>query len=226
MNSLSKFSIYSIALVSSMSLLMVVGCTGNDNVKHNIDAPISNVMPGDDKQITVIEGEGETSKEIQNSGIESEDNMTVLMAELMPDAEQKVEDVKAGVDEDSNQVVSADESGVQPGKKIISFAFDQSTVMSDYGDMLWEHAQYLRQNNSMVLHVSGHTDASGARLYNEMLSKKRAEEVAQVLIDFGAPKEQIKIVGYASDQPLLGAKTHREHRRVELDYQQQQIVSN
>ncbi len=217
MNSLSKFSVYSVALISSMSLLMVVGCSGNENVKHSLDAGITDVVPEENK----------TSAHADEISVESKDtpDLEILMADVMPDVKQPKE-INAGNEEQMSEQVVVDESNIEPEKKIVSFAFDQSAVISDYGDMLWQHAQYLRQNSDLVLHVSGHTDESGARLYNESLSKKRAEEVAQVLIDFGAPKEQIKIIGLASDQPLVGAKTHREHRRVELDYQQQQIVSN
>lgn len=114
----------------------------------------------------------------------------------------------------------------KPGSGLISFAFDQSIIDAQYGEMLWQHAQYLKENKNLVLMVSGHTDSTGAKKYNDILSEKRAKQVASILIEFGVSAERIKVSGNGSDQPLLGAITHRDHRRVELDFQDQQIVSN
>ncbi len=114
----------------------------------------------------------------------------------------------------------------KPDSGLISFAFDQSIIDAQYGELLWQHAQYLKENKNLVLLVSGHTDSSGAKKYNDMLSKKRAKQVASILIEFGVPAERIKVSGNGSDQPLAGALTHRDNRRVELEFQDQQIVSN
>ena len=54
----------------------------------------------------------------------------------------------------------------------------------------------------------------------------RTDSVAGVLLGLGVSEEQINVIGNASDEPLMGAISHREHRRVELNYQDQNIVSN
>jgi len=204
MYKISKPSLYSIALLSSMSLLMVVGCAGNESVKITTDVAQS------ENQESV---ESLPDNSMQEAMITQEiEPASVINSEL------------AG--NEPAQQVEEDKVADRPEEAIISFAFDQSVVMAEYGDLLWKHAEYLRADANRVIYISGHTDSSGARLYNEALSKKRSEEVAQILVDFGVSKDQIKTSGFASDQPLANAKSHREHRRVELSYQDQQLVSN
>ena len=77
----------------------------------------------------------------------------------------------------------------------------------------------------MTLKVSGHTDSFGPKEYNQYLSKKRAEEVAKLLVEYGAPDERVTVKGNADDDPLISATSQRELRRVELDYQDQRLVS-
>ena len=106
----------------------------------------------------------------------------------------------------------------EPQQKIISFAFNKSDVNAEYGELLWQYAQYLKENEGVILEVSGHTDNSGARVYNESLSKKRADQVANILFEFGAPVDRVVVIGKGSESPLANAVLNREHRRVELNY--------
>ena len=112
-----------------------------------------------------------------------------------------------------------------PQEQLIGFAFDQAEVDEQYQELLKQHAQYLSENKDMQLKIDGHTDSFGPKEYNQYLSKKRAEEVAKLLVEYGAPEDRIMIEGNADDEPLINATRQSEHRRVELDYQDQRLVS-
>ncbi len=212
MKNLNKQAVYSAALISSMSLIMVVGCAGNDSVKYKVDTSLA------DETLVVVEEPVPSVVEVQA------EEQVIETAESVEQAEEQ--SVATDLSEQVEPEKTEPEATPQPEDYIISFAFDDSSVTEKHGDLLWQYAQYLKENPKLTLNVSGHTDESGARIYNEMLSKKRADEVARVLVDFGVSADRIKAVGFASDLPLAGATSHRQHRRVELDFSDEQMVSN
>lgn len=203
MKNMYKFTAPLVAVVS-IPLLVLGGCASNDAVKLSVDTMMA------EEEIVISTEYEEQSQEVE---------MRVSEIEQLEPAESVSLDVTEEID-----VVTT--TTPKPDKNIISFAFDQSDIDAQYGELLWQHAQYLKENKNLMLKISGHTDSSGARVYNQILSKKRADQVAKILLEFGVPEERIKVEGNASDYPLLGAKYKTEHRRVELDFQEQQIVSN
>ena len=64
--------------------------------------------------------------------------------------------------------------------------------------------------------IEGHTDSSGGRAMNLRLSQKRAQAVADFLVNQGIAATRLEVRGYAYDQPLAGqpASAH-QNRRVE-----------
>ena len=139
--------------------------------------------------------------------------------------------LKNSMDENAEPTVSVASETVlyppatKPQEQLIGFGFDQSEVDEQYHELLQQHAQYLSENKDIKLKVNGHTDSFGPKEYNRYLSKKRAEAVVKLLVEYGAPEDQIVLEGSADDEPLLSATHQSEHRRVELDYQDQRLVS-
>ena len=218
MKDMKKHTIYSLALLSSMSLLMVVGCAGNDTMKYQVDTAIA-------------ESEDRVADGVESQIINMLTDDEVGLAEVSTDQHSNQFDAEMAVinGNDLNEatvLVEPAEVTAKPLEARVAFGFDDASVNDEYADMLWQHALYLKENSSLVLQISGHTDQSGDPAYNQYLSKKRAESVSNLLIEYGAPAERINIGAYSSEQPLAGAINHREHRRVEMEYQDQQIVSN
>jgi len=201
---------YPIAIAISVPLLILGGCANNDTVKIAPDEALAF-----DQVLDVNEMTTDNNSEI--------DGFVSIETEKLIEVVEPVESLVEQPDEENEMVKIVTP---KPEEGIIGFAFDQSDIDAQYGELLWQHAQYLKENKNLILNISGHTDSSGARVYNEMLSKKRADQVAKIMLDFGVSKDRIKVFGNASDQPLAGAITNKEHRRVELDYHDQQIVSN
>ena len=70
-----------------------------------------------------------------------------------------------------------------------------------------------------LFQIVGHTDNSGSAAYNQSLSERRANSVADVLLDGGVAFSRIQTFGRGEDQPIasnLTAEGKAQNRRVEI----------
>ena len=71
--------------------------------------------------------------------------------------------------------------------------------------------------NSFLL--EGHTDRAGSEKYNLTLSKKRAQQVKDILIKRGINPQIIKLKAYGENMPSIRTKDNvkeEKNRRVEI----------
>lgn len=71
------------------------------------------------------------------------------------------------------------------------------------------------------IRIVGHSDERGSVYANQMLSKARAQAVANTLIFSGFPKENIEVVAMGENRPLSkrkGPQSWDANRRVELEF--------
>ena len=111
----------------------------------------------------------------------------------------------------------------------VYFAFDRADLRSEGRAALDQAAATLRQNPSLHVEISGHTDDRGSVGYNQRLSERRAKAAYSYLIQQGVDASQLHgPVGYGelrpaesnahadgSDNPAGRAK----NRRAEIDAQ-------
>ena len=114
----------------------------------------------------------------------------------------------------------------QPAQRVFHFAFDKSELSEQDRAILEQHARYLLENPQLIVQIHGHTDHHGPREYNEYLSKRRAETVAQVLLAQGVKESQLVIDALADAQPLNNASGPGKNRRVEIEYTELNLVSS
>jgi len=103
----------------------------------------------------------------------------------------------------------------------IYFAFDNATLAGDYEEMLAAHAAYLSKNVDMKVTVEGHADERGTPEYNIALGERRAQAVAKYLQALGVQADQISIVSYGEEKPLLlgqSEEVYAKNRRAVLVY--------
>lgn len=103
----------------------------------------------------------------------------------------------------------------------IQFAFDSSVVSDKFIPVVEAHGEYLADNPNRKMTVEGHTDERGSREYNLALGERRAEAVKRLLIANGASREQIEVVSYGEEDPLIAESNEQawaENRRAELIY--------
>lgn len=113
----------------------------------------------------------------------------------------------------------------EPGQKMFQFGFDKIELSDNDKEVLKQHAEFAFNNPELVVNINGHTDHHGPRVYNEYLSKLRAEKVAEVLIANGVSESQIVINALADSQPLSENTDQRKNRRVEIEYTEINLVS-
>lgn len=79
--------------------------------------------------------------------------------------------------------------------------------------------RFLKENPSLKVEISGHTDNSGSSAYNLQLSQKRAQSVYNYLISNGIDSNKLVPRGYGSNQPLEdndSEEGRQKNRRIEF----------
>ncbi|WP_275630148.1 OmpA family protein [Pseudomonas sp. 273] len=69
------------------------------------------------------------------------------------------------------------------------------------------------------LRLEGHTDSYGDAGYNQQLSVRRAQSVAQVLAGIGMPRENLEVIGRGMQRPVADNSSpagRMENRRVSI----------
>jgi peptidoglycan-associated lipoprotein len=113
----------------------------------------------------------------------------------------------------------------QPTQMTFYFGLNKTDLNDQDKAIIKEHARFLKANPGLVLEINGHTDHKGPHGYNEFLSKLRAESVAKLLIADGITRSQLVINALADDKPLADTTNPGKNRRVELQYDEMNMVS-
>jgi peptidoglycan-associated lipoprotein len=103
----------------------------------------------------------------------------------------------------------------------IYFAFDNATISSDYEDMLAAHAGFISKDPVLKVRIEGHADERGTPEYNIALGERRAEAVAKYLQALGVQADQIEVISFGEERPLLlgqSEEVYAKNRRAVLVY--------
>ncbi len=101
----------------------------------------------------------------------------------------------------------------------ILFDVDSAAVFPALRTDLLKVAESMQNYPDTTVQVIGHTDNSGGAAYNQALSERRANSVADVLMDGGVAFSRIQTFGRGEDQPIasnLTAEGKAQNRRVEI----------
>jgi len=101
----------------------------------------------------------------------------------------------------------------------ITFATDSTELRPDFLDVLDSVAIVLRKYEKTMIEISGHTDSTGAASYNQQLSERRADSVANYLRSTGIMSARIATQGLGEHYPITSNATssgRSQNRRVEL----------
>ena len=124
-----------------------------------------------------------------------------------------VGDVPAGY----AQAFTNDDEDVQL-QSVIRFGVNDDTVNAIGRRELLKHANVLRNNPHLILNIIGHADRRGSELRQPALSEKRARQVYELLLAYGAAEEQLIVDPYGESNPVQEAWKLEDKRCVELQY--------
>lgn len=106
---------------------------------------------------------------------------------------------------------------VMPGN--ITFETDSYNLRPQFYSVLNSVGLVLAEFHETTMRVTGHTDNTGSRQYNQTLSQQRAQSVATYLAGQGVASGRMIVQGVAFDQPIADnatAEGRAQNRRVEL----------
>jgi outer membrane protein OmpA-like peptidoglycan-associated protein len=101
----------------------------------------------------------------------------------------------------------------------ITFPVDSSAIQPQFRSTLDGVAQTLVSYNQTYIDVLGHTDSTGSDAYNQALSERRAQSVADYLSMHGVARARMGIRGFGETQPIASNETEEgrsQNRRVEI----------
>ncbi len=130
---------------------------------------------------------------------------------------QELEEVTAGTGVDVTQTPEGD--GILVNLPEVTFAVDSTTISPQMQTVLNDVAQSMIQYPNSLIDVMGHTDSTGAEAYNQGLSQRRAEAVANYLVSRGVSRARIETMGYGEEYPVADNSTpegRAQNRRVEI----------
>ena len=103
----------------------------------------------------------------------------------------------------------------------VNFATNKADVVSDYNGKIQEVVDFMNDNKSYEVTLSGHTDSVGSLKNNQALSERRAVAVANVLTQKGINAKRISSIGYGESKPTATNDTEdgrAKNRRVEASF--------
>ena len=103
--------------------------------------------------------------------------------------------------------------------KNVFFATGSYKLLPKSYKALDEAAKLLKEDESLMVDVDGHTDATGKEDKNQTLSDNRAAAVKAYLVTKGIAESRLKSTGFGSTKPVADNKTaagKAKNRRTEM----------
>ncbi len=91
----------------------------------------------------------------------------------------------------------------------VYFSSGSARLQAESTPVLTSLVEIIGRCPDMVLEVGGHTDSVGSEAANQRLSEKRANAVADYLVQQGIDAERFRTRGYGESQPIAGNDTDR-----------------
>ena len=178
------------------------GCSiddDNDGVLNNVDQ-CPNTPAG-----TKVDATGCAIKDSDNDGV--------------VDSKDMCPDTPAGVKVDAKGCTVFDEETVEITLRVL-FDIESAVVKMPKDPEISEFAEFMKQYPSTTAVIEGHTSAPGSEAYNMDLSKRRAANFKEVMVDmYGIEGSRLETIGYGETQLLdngKNAEAHRVNRRISV----------
>ena len=102
---------------------------------------------------------------------------------------------------------------------LVFFDWDKYTITRDGMQIVRKAAAAWKSGAPVQIHVTGYTDTSGSPGYNQRLSERRANAVANALVRLGVPRSEMAVLGRGENDlrvPTPPGVREPQNRRVEI----------
>ncbi len=99
------------------------------------------------------------------------------------------------------------EIGAEMNLYNIYFETDSFSILPESEPELQQLVVFLKNNASLLVEIQGHTDNSGNKEKNQILSEKRAKSVVDYLVKNGVELSRLKFKGYGDTKPVATNNT-------------------
>ncbi|MBV9863547.1 MAG: OmpA family protein [Alphaproteobacteria bacterium] len=108
-----------------------------------------------------------------------------------------------------------------PGRRVflVFFDWDRDTITPEGMQIIQQAADAFRAGGAVQIQVTGYTDRSGSPGYNQRLSERRANNVANAMVRLGVPRNQMAVSGRGENDnrvPTAPGVREPQNRRVEI----------
>jgi len=107
-------------------------------------------------------------------------------------------------DGSQNPITSEELETLRANFERVHFDFDRAELDSESREVLAANAAILLDHPDVRVRVEGHADHWGSDIYNLALGQSRAEVVRRYLSDLGVRDNQIEVISYGEERPLVG----------------------
>lgn len=128
-------------------------------------------------------------------------------------------DLRQAINNDNVGITNTGDRLIVTLPQDITFATDSFAVRPDLQRDLRAVAGNLQAYPNSTIQIVGHTDSDGDAGYNQTLSERRANAVADILLSAGVPYNRIQTFGRGESQPVasnLSPQGKAQNRRVEI----------
>ncbi|MFC4872348.1 OmpA family protein [Negadavirga shengliensis] len=95
----------------------------------------------------------------------------------------------------------------------IYYDLDKADIRPDAAEELDKLVKILKDNPSIRIELSSHTDARASDAYNDNLSQRRAESAVEYIVSQGIDRDRLEAKGYGKRQLLIeNAQNEEEHQ--------------
>lgn len=115
-------------------------------------------------------------------------------------------DATAAAPKPTKKLVTREETETISFSSNFLFGFDKDTLRSEAVTVLNNTVSRLQNSEVQRVRVEGHTDFMGSEAYNQALSERRANVVANYLANQGVPVSKISAAGFGETQARMTAQ--------------------
>lgn len=174
----------------------------------------------------VSQGEAERNRVLLNARTQeaerAKDQAQAQMQEAQA-AKQEALAARADADTMAQQLASLRAQKTQRGMVVtlgdVLFDTGAATLKPGADLALGRLATVLQQNSTLRIIIEGHTDSRGSDAYNDELSRRRGQAVADALVSRGISSSRLEVIGRGKGYPVATNDTaagRQQNRRVEI----------